>query len=116
MRKEVAELWVKELRSGYWKQGKYFLEHSGTYDVMGILANIAATFGICDHIAGKYAGKIHFLDGKMLQLPQSVVKWAGMKSDIGEMRTLKYSLAEYNDQGMSFEKLADCIEKHWKEL
>jgi hypothetical protein len=116
MRKEVADLWVKELRSKNWKQGRMYLEHSNTYCVMGILANIAGTFGIVDKRMAENYGKIAFFDGNMLQLPDSVVKWSGMKSELGIMPGLKYSLIEYNDQGKSFEQLAEWIEKHWKSL
>ena len=112
MRKEVMELWVEELKSGYWQQGKYFLEHSGFYCVMGVLANIAATQGICSHTGNN----IGLFESGMLSLPQEVVEWAELKSEVGEVPSLKYSLVEMNDSGKSFSYLADVIKKHWEVL
>lgn len=112
MRKEVMELWVEELKSGYWQQGKYFLEHSGFFCVMGVLANIAATQGICSHTGNN----IGFFESGMLSLPQEVVEWAGLSSELGEVPSLKYSLVEMNDNGKNFKQLADVIERYYEQL
>lgn len=112
MKKEVAKLWVKELRSGYWKQEKNFLEHSEHYCVFGVLANIAATFGICSHGGNKGIG---FFDGEMLLVPESVKRWSGLKSVDGYIPQLKFTLIEYNER-KNFKELANIIEKHWKEI
>lgn len=112
MKKEIAELWIKELESGFWEQGKYFLEHSQTYCVYGILANIAATQGICSH-TGKNIGKF---DNEMSLVPDSVVQWSGLKNANGIIRGFKYTLAEMNDNGKTFKQLAEVIRKHVDEL
>lgn len=112
MRKDIAELWITELRSNYWQQGKYFLEHSGYFCVFGVLVNIAATEGICSH-TGNNIGQF---DNSMLIVPQSVLNWAELKTETGEVPSLKYSLAEYNDNGKSFQHLANLIERHWSDL
>lgn len=112
MNKKVAEMLVKELRSGFWEQGKLFLEHSNTFCVYGVLSNIAATHGICSH-SGINIGKF---DNEMLVVPDSVVKWAQLNSTNGYLKKLKYSLIEMNDRGTSFSKLADIIEKNWEDL
>ena len=112
MNKKIAKLWVEELRSGHWEQGKLFLEHTNTYCVMGILANIAATYGICSHSGNGIAR----FDGKSFIVPKSVIEWAEMKTELGQIPGLKYSLAEMNDNGKSFKYLADIIERHWNEI
>lgn len=112
MKKEIMELWVKELKSGYWQQGKYFLEHSGFFCVYGVLANLAALYGVCSHSGQNLNG----FDKKITVVPESVIQWAELKSPIGEIPGLKYSLAEMNDNGKSFKDLAEVIEKHWSEL
>lgn len=112
MRKEIADLWVRELESGAWEQGKYFLEHSNTYCVFGILTNIAATQGICSH-DGKNIGTF---DGVMQLAPESVVQWAELKSNNGELSQYKYSLAELNDKGKSFKELAKIIKENYAKI
>jgi hypothetical protein len=110
--KEIAEMWCKELESGFWEQGKYFLEHTNTYCVFGVLANIAATQGICSH-SGHNIGTF---DGNWSLVPESVVKWAELKSNNGEIPGLKYPLAEMNDNGKSFKQLAEVIRKYVNEI
>jgi hypothetical protein len=112
MRKDIAELWAKELESGFWEQGKYFLEHSQTYCVYGVLTNLAATYGVCSH-NGKNIG---MFDGEISLAPISVIKWAGLNSQNGVIKTLKYPLAEMNDRNKNFKELAEIIRKHYDEL
>lgn len=107
MKREIAQLWAKELRCGNWEQGEIFLEHSETYCVLGILANIAASFGICDKNSN--SGHVYIFDGEMLHLPESVQKWA-------ELRHYPSQIKEWNDKGKKFKFLADHIDKNWEEL
>lgn len=112
MKKEIAELWCQELESDFWQQGKYFLEHSNAFCVYGVLANLAATHGICSH-SGKYIG---LFDNEMLLVPESVVNWAELKSVNGVISKYKYPLAEMNDKGKSFKQLAEIIRSNFHEL
>jgi hypothetical protein len=112
MKKEIAELWIQELESGFWEQGKYFLEHTNTYCVYGVLANIAATYGVCSHTGNNIGA---FDDSRYL-VPESVVKWAELKTPNGALAGFKLPLAEMNDNGKSFKQLAQIIRKHVDEL
>lgn len=112
MKKEIAELWAKELESGYWEQGKYFLEHSQTYCVFGVLANLAALQGVCSH----KGTNIGFFDGEISLVPSSVIKWAQLKSDSGKIPKYMYSLAELNDKGKTFKQLAEIIRKNYEQI
>lgn len=50
-------------------------------------------------------------------LPTDVMKWAGMTYDDGEIKDSEnLCLAEMNDNGNSFNNIADTIEADWKYL
>jgi hypothetical protein len=58
-------------------------------------------------------------DNDSLVLPLRVREWAGMHDALGRFTNASHaqdSLAELNDHGMSFDRLADVIEVHVDEL
>jgi hypothetical protein len=59
MKREIAELWSKALRSGEFKQTTGQLEKDGKYCACGVLAAIALTEGICTYdVGGKFDGTL----------------------------------------------------------
>ena len=59
------------------------------------------------------AGHKIFL-GQDQGLPEAVMKWAGLRGDLGEydVDDSSRSLADHNDSGNSFNAIADLIEAH----
>ena len=97
MKKEIADHWVLELRSGKFKQGKGTLRSSTKhYCCLGVLSEMSGF---------SYSGSY---------LRQDVQDWAGMSNHAG--RYAHDSLSEQNDAGSTFKEIADVIEKHWEEL
>src|SRR3990167_1473907 len=84
MKKSIAMEWADLLESGMFKQGKHKLEHKEEYCCLGILCNMAERKGICkvereeDHYVS--------FDDERYNLPDSVRRYAGMKSIYGSFK------------------------------
>lgn len=113
MKKSIAMKWVKALRSGKFKQAKGELRIDGprggkSHCCLGVLCEIT------NSNYNAFAGGV----------PEAVKRKTGLQSTMGsidddlrgELDTDCYSLAEINDQGASFKKIAKIIEKNWKRL
>ena len=134
MNKEIAMRWVKALRSKKYKQGKHALcrvdSRGGCkYCCLGVLTElyqehrkrnkqkvIPTTVGMTTH--GKPI-RVRKYGRESDVLPVAVRKWAGVRSSTG----FHYndidnfvSLADMNDTGKSFDKIANFIAKNYKEL
>lgn len=122
MRKAIATKWVAALRSGDYKQTNSQLRNDKGFCCLGVLCNIHAQ----EHpkIAAKQTNPTMYLDSGYT-LPDEVIRWASLSSDIGEKRDhgkiiingdVYHHLAAANDSGVSFKRIANWIEKNYKEL
>lgn len=111
MTPELKARWVEALRSGEYKQGKGALkgqDHCGTmrYCCLGVLAEVAGMRGIRDHEWGD--------DTKFVATYRFGGSSAMLSSDhLASMRLAEPTavrLAQMNDGGDSFDKIADKIE------
>lgn len=102
MKQEIAKLWTKALRSGKYKQAKRRLKTKSGYCCLGVLCDVSAFKG--------WHG--------IILLPEEVQEWSGMMSSIGEYGEFKEanSLTDDNDEGKSFDEIADIIDLHWEFL
>lgn len=153
MKQEVAEKWVEALRSGEYEQTNEKLRAvidtnpgglklSRGFCCLGVLCNLFAA----EHTDAKWEMDVSHSgayfnpgndDGEDEHLPDLVREWAGIYSDLGDMRddgerdkivaelrALKLNvdrlggvtLADANDYGVSFEALATFIERNWRHL
>ena len=89
MFKEVAQLWVKELRSGNWTKGKGYLKRRIGANViltcpLGILCEIAVRDGVkmtVEMVDGGESGDTFWrYDGTYAAPPIAVCEWAGEPS------------------------------------
>lgn len=112
MNKKIKKLWVEALRSGEYKQGKYKLRSiDDKFCVLGVLCNLHAQKH--PEIAAQ-ENKKHKYMGHDADLPSAVADWAGLGDVGGGKVTIgkrKRELWYFNDNGVSFAKLADAIEK-----
>lgn len=134
MNKNVMKKWVKALRSGKYKQGQGLLKQTTEQNTishccLGVLCEIYNN----DMRKSKkktlseqrYNG-IHKFNKQLECLPKTVQKWAGLFSKVGDFRNVDRnditsygdfaSLADMNDLGCSFKKIAKTIEKQWENL
>lgn len=136
MKKEIAELWVKALRSGEYEQARGKLRvtrDSGDafYCCLGVLCDLyrvqtgLGEWSVAESLAGNR--HVYFSDTSIpgwyctsaSDLVTSVVNWAGCKSHTGEFRDEagRRYLIELNDiEKKTFLEIADVIEKHWEAL
>lgn len=101
MNKRIKKLWIKALRSGKYKQGINQLKThcaGNTYKhcCLGVLEEIAVKEGVIKRIAGTF-------------LTKKVQKWAGLNEKNPQLG--KQTAAKLNDNGKSFNFIADRIEK-----
>jgi len=116
MKKEIADKWVRALRSGEYKQGNGSLLRDGNYCCLGVLCDLALKNNVPITV-GIVEGATSF-DGKLGVLPNSVKNWAGMNSANGGLfASHRYtSLTDENDLGVNFNEIAKLIADHWDNL
>lgn len=115
MKEDVKDIWVKGLRSGKFKQGKGRLQDGDRFCCLALLClcapqEIVERTAIPDAIAGVNLGH-----------QKKVMEWSGIQSEEGWFipypgQTTSPSLAQGNDQGLTFNDSADIIEDRWEEL
>jgi hypothetical protein len=107
MNAEIKKEWVAALRSGEFKQGKRALKDSeGNYCCLGVLCELhRRKFG------GEWNGARYLGDDKYL--PEEVSDWAGVTDtyEEGNPEAGGNVLSELNDNGTTFEEIADLIEE-----
>lgn len=118
MKKRQMERWVKALRSGKFKQGKFRLHN--------ILADTYCCLGIACEINKKHLaigcdddGNNMSYDNEDKALPVSIREYMGLKSAVGlgtHTNDEHFCLERLNDSGKSFTEIADIIEQNYKRL
>lgn len=119
MDKEIAKLWVEKLRSGKFSQGDSYLCANDKFCCLGVLCELYEELNPGKLKIGTYScgneiiAKTYNSDVSIL--PVEVVEWAKMRSTNGDINEFM-CLAELNDKGVSFEKIADIIENQVDDL
>ena len=137
MNQEIKAQWVQALRSGEYEQGKSALhiisgDGKHTYCCLGVLCELAVKAGVAEVISTEpknYKFKDSLVPGDSLVrygsrvdiersgnwsetaiLPESVMRWAGLRDEHGWTMPNGDSLACLNDAGVGFDVIADLIE------
>lgn len=115
MRKEIADKWVAALRSGKYPQGQEWLRNEiGKFCCLGVLCDISG-IGEWDGPAYRHLDKHGEEFASTMYLSPTIMEWAGMESWSGIIPG-EMPLAVRNDQGDSFDTIADVIEANWEVL
>jgi hypothetical protein len=131
MKKDIAKLWTKALRSGKYKQGKHTLRnHDNSFCCLGVLCDLynkeqkkkkKKTLDVIK-INCQIEGKCYKYGPATSYLPVVVKKWAGMKTTKGEffLNDYAYNLAGFNDgdydTAKSFKSIAKIIDDNVDQL
>lgn len=111
MKKKFALEWARALESGKYKQGKFALKKDNKFCCLGVLCNLH------EGKAEKKASGDYFGDSLLFQ--SKICDYVGFKSFIGTLPDHKgkfRSLAQLNDLGYSFKKIAKLIRRYWRYL
>ena len=124
-KEEIKTQWVNALRRGEYKQGTQYLRktdpdsHADKFCCLGVLCDLAAKAGVIPSPSaafstGNNASPIGVYGSNRTSLPVPVMKWVGVKTDMGQFRDGRsiVSLADLNDSGESFATIADLIESN----
>lgn len=112
MLNDNAKKWVEALRSGKYKQGTINLCRNNKYCCLGVLCEIAIENGL-DISRVDNNGNIAF-DGDFGGITKKVQEWIGIPSSLGIYSGR--ALSSDNDQGKTFQEIADIIESEPKGL
>lgn len=136
MNSQIKQQWVAALRSGKYSQDTgvlrstegycclgvlcdlYAQEHNEQWDVHRYNSNLGESYNIPENEVSEINGSDEFLFGNELEhLPDTVKIWAGLNSPNPCVRSDGddhggHCLSEMNDNGASFDFIADLIEKY----
>jgi hypothetical protein len=106
---EVQKQWVAALRSGVYQQGNVQLRsEEDRYCCLGIACELAVEAGVIEP-PRKGLDCFYYGDHSAL-LPEVVLKWMDLRTVSGGFYGQGQSLAAMNDNGATFEEIADFIE------
>lgn len=114
MTREQADKWIAALRSGKYKQTTGVLRNDNGYCCLGVLCNIVDNSKWYKSVdSGAY-----FFDGQFEVLPGSIKDETGIKNNTGTFLVygVPISLSSLNDEGLTFDQIADLIDYFYEEL
>ena len=129
MKKEIAKIWTKALKSGDYKQGRFALrDNNDCFCCLGVLCDLynndrkEKKKKSIKILGPKYDGNKNFevfqYGNQKDFLPLAVRKWAGMSSNKGWVHGV--NLSDLNDGALNkpynFKELAKFIEEHSENL
>lgn len=129
MKKSIKKKWLKALRSGEYKQGKFLLqtpqyEAPPTFCCLGVLCELAVAEGVIPAPKRSTANdKMYYgdADDTCAALPEAVIDWAFLKREVqrGDKENFRdphvgaHHLSYWNDfGGKDFAEISDLIEEH----
>lgn len=122
MKQEIKDEWVTELRSGDYEQSRMRLRRrndQGTdeFCCLGVLCEIAVKHQvIAPAVLNEFGNDYTYFDGDerhSAYLPDSVVAWAELPNTDPKVQLPtggRESLVHMNDEGQSFDRIADVVE------
>jgi hypothetical protein len=120
IQKEAREIWIKALRSGVFKQGQSYLSRkTSSGDVLNCCLGVACELYLIHEPDGGLEKSIdeNGIDGTFItydlmpgSLPDKVKNWLGLADRAGVYNQGDCALTADNDDGKSFEDIADIIE------
>lgn len=115
MKKKIKDQWLEALRSGDYEQGEEYLHYDDKFCCLGVLCDIYIKENPESEDWDGDAEPTFY--GNAYTLPQEVLSWSGLEHENPKVPHLDkldtISLSHLNDDyHLSFEKIADLIEKH----
>lgn len=125
MNEEIKAAWVAALRSGEYEQGTEYLSRDGKFCCLGVLCDLAVKAQVIEQYTD-YTPCTDYGQGDEETLPSEVASWAGLEGENRQNPVIepagvegltwnrrekhRPTLAELNDGGTPFDRIADVIE------
>lgn len=124
MNEEIKAAWVAALRSGEYEQGTEYLSRDGKFCCLGVLCDLAVKAQVIVQYTD-YTPYTDYGQGDEEILPSEVASWAGLTGEnrqnpviVPDIEGLTWNhreghrptLAELNDGGTPFGRIAEVIE------
>jgi hypothetical protein len=127
MNPKVKAMWIEALLSGDYQQGQHYLcqdnnDGSKSWCCLGVLTDLAMKNGVdIDMERSLSESNVYAFDNESETVPATVKSWAGLETasggyscpNIDDGDELTCSLAEDNDNGLTFEELVDIIREYF---
>jgi hypothetical protein len=108
---EAEKKLVDALRSGMYKQVKNYLRVYDMYCCLGVACDI---FNKNGWFRSEEESAFHFDDFERTKLPENVRQWLKWATPVGHTEIFaagdRFNLAQLNDDGLTFDQIADIIE------
>lgn len=115
----IKAQWIAALRSGQYKQGtsrlRRIIRGEDRYCCLGILCELAVQAGAITPPTRSNGEALYRYGEDSACLPNAVSRWSGLNgfSGLYIINGSQSSLVENNDKGMTFDQIADTIERHF---
>lgn len=108
----VKKKWLRALRSGDYQQGTKYLRSTRCGELKHCCLGVLCELFLQENNSQKWHqdGEVFYLDGWRGVLPTPVMKWAELATT--QVKVEETSLVRLNDDGTSFEEIADIIEEY----
>ncbi len=120
MNKQAVKKWIRALRSRKYAQGTEYLNKDGKFCCLGVACHIfAKELGLKTKVDEDGNGKYISYNRVMDYMPPKLMKFLGLRTRDGEYINENgelLNLAEDNDNGASFEIIAQIIESNPEKL
>lgn len=111
MNQEAKKPWLAALRSGKYRQTTESLNDENGYCCLGVLCEVAIENGLKINKETNDRSYETSYDGYVDFPPPIVWTWAGLVGNNPYIESKGNYLADLNDAGLSFDEIADLIEK-----
>jgi len=112
MNPQIKQKWVDALRSGEYQQTKGRLHDENGFCCLGVLCDLYIKENQLEWEPSTHYNNAYMFQDMAKILPISVMVWVGVGEGNPPVNDGDSSLAELNDQGSTFNEIADLIENH----
>jgi hypothetical protein len=109
MKKQINDLWILELRSGKYKEGKDQLRTvNNEWCPLGVLCDLAVSH---NEVVRELDKNGYLYGGFRFQADPKTVTWAGLKNPHGFCPQIGFTIPQLMVQGKDFVQIAELLEK-----
>ena len=111
MNPQIKQKWVSALRSGEYQQTQRRLHDENGFCCLGVLCDLYIKENQLEWEPSSYCNNAYMFQDMATVLPLSVMEWVGVEEVNPYVNGGPFTLAELNDNGTTFNEIANLIEK-----